>query len=69
MKGIWNKKDCTDNSKLQEVSENYSEGRKETAKKGKAALDANALIRGLEKGKLTLLDTAIKSKTPAISIL
>jgi len=35
---------------------------------GKVALDANALIRGLEKGELAALDAAIAGRIPTISI-
>ncbi|MBX3255088.1 MAG: hypothetical protein KF862_13175 [Chitinophagaceae bacterium] len=35
---------------------------------GKVALDANALIRGLEKGELAALDAAIAGRVPTISI-
>ncbi|MBI2193392.1 MAG: hypothetical protein HYU36_15565 [Planctomycetes bacterium] len=38
------------------------------APKGTVALDANALIRSLEKGELAVLDRAIASRAPTISI-
>jgi hypothetical protein len=52
----------------EELSEEVAEVEMRQGPRGTAALDANALIRGLEGGELAAVEGALAGRTPTISI-